>query len=608
MSTAGAGSVAAVGAVGVGVVAGAALLAGAAVIGTGILIGRGLVWCGQKLEENYQNACKEWTNVNNRAYEENMRNVQDMSNYLADQLDCMAASSYLTVDSSAPQTSAFDMTALNKTLSDTQSALDDAQKLMQGWSGAKDDLLIYRLKAEIETGRGILSSREIARAESALKASPEAMQQALEQLQAAWQITETGNLLKRNERQARQILQGVRTQLTAIDAMLPSLKGASRLALTSQQSTIEAQVRDVEASLSIHPAKALHEAQQADQATRQLVEAISAEMIVAWNERRKEINALHGMVNSLAKMMLEADTIQLLDAGLVHDLNARIQKASDSLHMLEKDTTPQAAQRVKRTRLNVEILKQAVFSVVKTTQQRNVAKTIAATLSELGFQGSDSLPLTIQQQGDTMRVQAVVNKGTSPGERDEKIVAFDIDQDGAVAYDFSGYAGDSCIHDAQRVFAALCQKGVFILDEQGSAHLRNLPAESVSKEILQSEQFAPTITRNKTQAELAESLKRVLEKMGYPSIQQRTIGGSIELEAFQGQVGYRIVLSPDGEARILKDAQRTDVSGDSHDPVSAEAQRTIQQAQIADDEEVEEEQSLHSYQPALQQKRQQAIG
>ena len=55
MSSAGAGSVAAVAGLGV---AGAALVVGGVVVGTSILIGKGVMWCGEKLEENYQNSCK----------------------------------------------------------------------------------------------------------------------------------------------------------------------------------------------------------------------------------------------------------------------------------------------------------------------------------------------------------------------------------------------------------------------------------------------------------------------------------------------------------------------------------------------------------------------
>ncbi|HET8846894.1 MAG TPA: hypothetical protein VFN35_35855 [Ktedonobacteraceae bacterium] len=89
MSSAGVGTVAAVGALGI-------VAAGALVVGAGVLIGQGVVWCGQKLEENYQNACKDWTNLANRARTESMQNVQEMQSYMADQWNCTALSAVLT--------------------------------------------------------------------------------------------------------------------------------------------------------------------------------------------------------------------------------------------------------------------------------------------------------------------------------------------------------------------------------------------------------------------------------------------------------------------------------------------------------------------------------
>ncbi|MGH2481737.1 MAG: hypothetical protein ACRDHW_18960, partial [Ktedonobacteraceae bacterium] len=98
---------------------------------------------------------------------------------------------------------------------------------------------------------------------------------------------------------------------------------------------------------------------------------------------------------------------------------------------------------------------------------------------------------------------------------------------------------------------------------------------------------------------------RVLQKMGYPTIQQRTIGGSIELEAFKGQLGYRVVLAPDGEVRILKDAQSNDVSNDARDPLVVEAQQIIQQTQEIEEEAFEKKRHRPA---ASQRKKRQALG
>jgi hypothetical protein len=589
MSTGGGGEVAALGLV---VVVAPAVAALGVAVGAGILIGRGLMWCGEKLEENYQHACQEWTNVAERAHMENMQNIQEMTDYMVDQLD-LTATVYSTVNPITASVNAYDANALHEALARTRQAFDDAQTFTQGKDTSRQALMAQRLHAEIEAGRRILPPQAIARAEAALQASPEEIQRAITQLQAAWSsVTEVDSLRKRQERQARQIIRSVRRQLAAIDAMTRTVKSSTSHDLDAEQGDVETQVRDAELSLDIHPAEALDKARKAEVAARELMEAVSATMISGLRNRRKEIHALRGMLKSLEKMLQEARALQLLGDGQLLQLGNRIQNFQTRLNALEKEDDPAVPHQFARLKANIGLLKQDVFAVVKVTQQHSVAQTIATTMAEFGFTAGDGSKPAVKQQGDKMRVMAMVNKEESPEKRDEKIVSFDIGPDGAVAYDFSGYAGDSCIPDAKRIFASLREKGVYILDKQGWANLRRLPEEDVTPEALQAAQFEPRITKNKVQADLAESLKHVLEKMGYPTIQQRVIGGSIELEAFKGQIGYRVVLPPEGEARILKDAQLTDVSRDAGDPIAEAALRTIRRteaAQVNQDEEEDEQ-------------------
>jgi hypothetical protein len=593
MSTGGGGEVAALG---LAVVVVPAVAAGVVIVGAGILIGRGLMWCGEKLEENYQNACKEWTNLADRARAENMQDIQAMTEYVADQLD-LTATMFSTINPVTQQANTFDANAMREAFARTRQAFDDAQKLTQGKDTTRLLLLAQRLHADIEAGRGILPLQVIARSEAALQASPSEMQQAITELQAAWSgVTEVDSLRKRQERQAQQIIQSVRRQLTVIDSMTKSIKGSASRNLAGEQGNVETQVRDAELSLDIHPAEALDKARTAEAAVRRLMEAVSASIISTLNNRRKEVNSLRGILKSLENMLQEASAIQLLDPGQLTQLEDSIQKTQTRLSAFENDDDPTVPQQFARFKANVDLLKQDVFAAVKTTQQRSVAQTIATTLAELGFKAGDGGKPALKQQGDIMRVMAMVNKEEALEQRDEKIVSFDIGPDGAVAYDFSGYAGDSCIQDAKRIFAALREKGVFILDKRGLANLRRLPGENVTLETLKAAQFEPNITKNKAQADLAESLKHVLEKM-YPTIQLRVVGGSIEIEAFKGEIGYRVVLSPEGEARILKNVDRTDVSNDAKDPIAVKALSIIRQteaAQVEQDEEEEDEQEEQS--------------
>src|SRR5258707_869708 len=222
--------------VGMGAAAGVVVLAGVAVVGTAILIGKGLVWCGQKLEENYQNACNEYTNLVDRARAENMQNVQEMGNYLANQLDCLAASAALTVNGDGPRSGApgeqqqqlAQKQQLNEAFARTQQILAGAQPLARNSADTRQTLISYRLQTEIAAAQGLLPAQEIARAQAALGKTPAEMQQALTRLQEAWsRVTETGSVRTRTVIQARQALEAVYAQLTALDTLRQNAPSSS---------------------------------------------------------------------------------------------------------------------------------------------------------------------------------------------------------------------------------------------------------------------------------------------------------------------------------------------------------------------------------------------
>lgn len=589
------------------IVGGVAVVAVGAVVGAGVLIGRGLVWCGKKLEENYQHACQEQTNLVERARAENMANVQEMGNYLADQLDCMSTSAYLTVNLATPQSSgAEEPKRIAEAIARTRKAITGATVVQQRGT-TEQELLALQLQAEIQAGRGILPSEHIAAAEVALHGSSTAKKQALITLQADWQsVTEERALRNRHISQTQQILQKVALQLSTVETMSLDLKGGRAHFYTEQQQAIEAMIREVRRLIDIHPATALKNANEAQQAARDLVNAVSDEMMTSWNSTRKEINVLRGTLDTLAKMVQEATAIQLIDPKQSQGLTERITKAQKDAQALAQGDVATGARHITRLKERVALLKDDVFTRVKTSQQRSVAQIVATTLAELGFRSSNGEQPVLKQNGDIVRIEAITVKEASKTRRDEKMISFDVSPDGAVAYDFSGYAGDSCVHDAKRVFDALRAKGLFILDAQGSKVLQQLPTTTVSAETLREERFEPSITKNKTQAELAEALKRILVRMNYTQVQQSVIGGSIELEAFNGKVGYRVVLPPDGSVRVLKDAQRTDISSNAHDPVVGEAKRIIeQQKEVV---EAEEEPSTSQRRSFTHQRKQQASG
>jgi adenosyl cobinamide kinase/adenosyl cobinamide phosphate guanylyltransferase len=577
-----------------------------AAAGATILVARGLIWCGQNLEENYQNACKVWTNLAESARAENMRDVREMGNYLAEQIDYLAAGTGFAADDETRFIAAEQQRQqLDEAFARTRQILANTQQLAQQRTDARRSLLSQRLHAEILAAQDLVPIQEIASARAALEGTQEEMQQALVRLQNAWNSVSTaGSGHQRLTRQARQTLSTVDSLLTAIDALRQNVQGSSHLTSAAQRASIVALVREAEALLDLQPSIALGKARAAEQAARQFMETISGETVAAWNDQQRELNTLRGMLASLTLMLQEARAVQLLDADREERLSERVRHTDERLDALAKGGSLLTASQLARLRAGVEVLKQEVFALVRTTQQHNLARTIAETLADLGFRSGDGTPPALKQQGDAVHIQ-VVRQSEMLEQQDEKIVSFDIEQDGTVSYDFSGYIGNSCLSDARRVFAALREKGVFLLDEKASAELQSLPGEQVTMETLQDEHFSPQPVQNKTQAELAETLLKVLQKMGYPTIQQRTVGGSIELEAFKGQLGYRVVLSPDGETRILKDAQGTDVSGDAGDPLAAQARQIVQQAVEAEEEVSQKERHRRA---TFRQKRRQALG
>src|SRR5947208_13334262 len=119
MSTVGAGTVG-IGAVGV---------VGVAAVGAGVLIAKGVMWCGDKIEENYQQTCKEWTNLVESARAENLANVQEMSTMLTSQLEYLSASTYEAAADSPP--ASIDQQALFATIARARVVIDDAQRATQ---------------------------------------------------------------------------------------------------------------------------------------------------------------------------------------------------------------------------------------------------------------------------------------------------------------------------------------------------------------------------------------------------------------------------------------------------------------------------------------------
>jgi hypothetical protein len=565
MSTEGAGAVV----IGAAIAAPIALAAFVAV-GAGILVAQGVMWCGKKMEENYNNACKEWTDLYEAAQAKSRANVDDIPMLLAGQAERIAA--YSASLSLNPATVESSDTVAQKALVDSMAkvrrALENTQDTLQVQADTERELLVYRLKSEIEASRGILPSEKIALAEAALQGSSTEIQNALNMLQLAWKtITNVQAMSTHQDRRVRQLLHEVTAQLTAIDTMLRNA-GRSQ-AYTTRKQDIANRLREAENVLDTHPADALALAEDAQKAARALARTVSVETLSAWDQTRRKVLTLQGTLETLAKMTREAVTLKLIEAQQAGDITRRISVAQSEARTLVQGASATTPQRLLLLNERVELLKEDVFRVMKTKQQNMIAQTVATTLGELGFQAALEGETMVQENGDMLRVVVARSGGTPNFKQDDKVVSFDISRNGDLSYDFSGYIGDTCLSEAKEIFAALRVKGVFILDSSVQEMLSKLPAESITADTLREAKYSLEFVKNKTQTELAERLKQVLEQMNFANIEQSVIGGCIDLEAFNGSIGYHVILPPDGSAQVFKNHK--DISSDKGDRVVARA-------------------------------------
>ena len=530
-----------------------------------VLVVDGVMYVGKQLKKHYDNVCKEWTERSKPDYP-----IEDIPHFLTTQVDYIAfvSSNLAPADTTPPD--------VTERFAHLRRTLEDPEVARRVQAETERELLSYRLKLEIEAARGVLPAEKIAAAEAALDGSTETIQSTLTMLETAWKEVQDAQAQRdRQVFQVRQLLNILTTQLGTVDALLRETGKAQDVVYVNQRRAIEMQIRDVEAQLSTGLAQALATAQAAQKALHELTESVSADAFRAWEKTRTQIISQQGALDTLEKMLTEAVALKLVDAQKAETIKRRIttaqREAEDLLQMAS--TSPTVQRKLILLTDRVEQLKKEVFRVTQGGQQQYIAEAVATTLEELGFQSQTGGQLATEQTTDGLRIVATRSGDTPNFARDDKLVSFTISQDGAVSYDFSGYVGDSCVSEAEKVFAALCAKGIFILDSDTLDSLQRIPAENITLDTLRQTSL-PHIVQNKPQAELAVRLRQVLERMKFSNIRESVVGGTIDLEAFNGPLGYRVVLPPDGSAQVFKN--RADVSNDASDPIATEAQREVE--------------------------------
>lgn len=560
---------------------GIALVGVAAVVGTGMLIAKGVMWCGKKMEENVEKARNEWMSLSQAAYAENRANVRDMPAFIADQAERIAAASaHLTLNAAPVPTavvSSDTQNRLDSMLARVRTALESSQDTVQVKTETERELLSYQLKSEIESARGLLAPEQIGQAESALSGSEKEMRYALHMLQEAWLATSNAHMVSMyHERQARQRLRAISTQLFAVDTMLRNAGKTRSTTYDRQKQEIGAKVEEAKNLVDTDPERAYVLAGEAQGVLRALARSVSADTLNEWDQVRRKVIAIQATLDALTKMLKDAGDIKFIDERRKKELSTRIARAQQEAEKCIQSASVVSQQQLFELDRDVLHLKTEVFRLVKTKQQAHIAGVVATTLGELGFQSNDSNQPAVQENGDTMRIVAVRSGNTPEFRRDDKVVSFDVSRDGNLAYDFSGYVGDSCVSEAKEVFAALRAKGIFVLDNEAMGALNRLPAERLTPETLSRARFAPQPAQNKTQSELAERLKEVLERMKFSNIQVSVNGGCFDVEAFNGTTGYHVVLPSDGSVEVFKN--HVDVSNQKDEVIVKELTQVIEEA------------------------------
>ncbi len=175
------------------------------------------------------------------------------------------------------------------------------------------------------------------------------------------------------------------------------------------------------------------------------------------------------------------------------------------------------------------------------------------------------------------RVTGLRNDAPAGMGHDDKLVTFTLLADGRIDYDFSGYIGEACKKDAQRIFAALRRKGIVIVSPSWlhEHDLASMSAQEVTAAPL------PEFDVNKRQALVADRVRQALEHMGYQANQivETSVGGVRQLDARNGSLGYyHVALDAFDEVNVTWNGQ--DISHDTGNAVVDAA--ALSQSTIAD--------------------------
>jgi hypothetical protein len=529
-------------------------------VGVGILIGHGIVLCGKQLERICEKAAQEHAEAVDAEHRYSLAQSTPMKSLFATRVVLAVAKQ------EEPQ------------MAETTLPFSDLQETIRQ--------IIARTHALLNNVHTPLPSvQEMEREYLRLPLTEEAYQQ----------VETPQSRLACQQREVQHSLRLVKAQLRALNEMLSQVESTEEPGFIERQHTLMALLDSAQSQLDTNLASAQQLVEEAQRVAHIFTGDVTAFLFDAWAEIGSQVSRQMGMLNTLKRMLTDAQNMKMEQYEHTNELMQSILSASNEAEAIRQSSSLRVAHRLSLLATRTAFLKEDVFALIGKYQQQTIAETIATTLSELGFQAADSAIPTVQTNGAMMHITAMRTEEKAEGLSNDRLITFDVSRDGNVAYDFSGYSDESCVKEAERIFSALRLAGLYLFDTQLVDHLLAAYPEGISKRTLDRLHCQLQPVANKLQMELAKRIQSVLEQMHYMHIQQSSVGGCIELDAFNGSLGYHVVLAPEGALQVFRDAEQIDVSTDPSDPLVAEAQQVVKEREEQETKEDNLDESVQKW-------------
>lgn len=526
----------------------AILMLGGVVVGTGIIIGKSIMWCHDKAEQNYREACKSYSALRERAEAELLRQPADRSLIIAATIDRntsalnLIGGSDVVLDSS-PQASS----ELLLVLKQAQEAVTSQAVQPDEYERGKER---RRLAIAIAVARGALQDAALDAARRALAGTTQDMLNARRQLNDAWvRVADSNAQQRRHESEVTLIVAEVQRKLETTQAIAQLQNVVLEQQIENKISEAKQRLLNAQQILPHNGAEAERVAESALGLADEVVYGVATEVDRSHDLRRRQTAQVRGQLEAIQALIADVETGSLASAEVRDGLRRRASHIEKQWAAIAGVAAAGTVGDDINTLLDqIEALKTDVFKVVTPIQQQHIGTAIAETLGELGFSPiGDETRLTPTANGDSMTIAA--RRLESPGDRssDDHFVYFSVDKQGRVKYHFDGYQGDACVQEADRVFKALRKRGVLISTR---AKVSALDPETAAS-TLALDQLAPDLSVNSQQALRQQALLAVLRRLGHSHIDQRIVGGVVELDAHNG-VGHTLTtrIDPEGDFEV----------------------------------------------------------